>query len=224
MKNLEDHIRHAIKTKRVSVPESTIRWLPALPRYTDVFLLLCEDDSVNPRWNKKLLRLCLVEFLRRRKQVFAGYWPNLHEALRPFFTNKNLGDFRLFLLYTEVIIKLAKQAKINPYYADIDFGECIREFFAPEEVSNPHWFLLRLTSLASKEYLATLAKCKDDTDRQLFYEIVYPSIQGKKRTVKQQLKDEGDDLKREIVENVYHPRNVERWLETGGWELLEMMT
>ena len=30
-------------------------------------------------------------------------------------------------------------------------------------------------------------------------------------------------LKEEIVMKVYHPRHVERWLETGGWNLVDMM-
>lgn len=225
MRNLEDHIRYATKTGKVRIPETCIRNLPALPRYTGVFLLLCENDYIDPKWNKKLLRLCIAENLKRMKGVFAGFWPNIHETLHSLITNPHMGYTLLFAFYTEVVIKLAKQAKVYSYYKDIDFGYCIGHFLGPDNIDSESFGqLLELTTLASKEFLASLAKCKDEASKELYYDIVYPIIEPYKYSIRQQLKEEADDLKREIVENVYHPRNVERWLETGGWELLEMMT
>ena len=221
MRNLEDHIRYATQEK-VRVPEAFIRSIPALPKYTDLYLLLCENDYVDPTWNKNLLNQCFVEFLKRRKMVFSDYWPNIHEYFYSLLTNEHMGPTSFFFKFFTVLYKLRKQSEINPYHADIDYKKVVDEYFNPEDpdiISG----IFDLCCLASKEFLAKAARCKDEPSKQYFYTVAYPYFQAKKASVRQKCKEEGDDLKREIVEVVYHPRNVEKWLETGGWELLEMM-
>jgi hypothetical protein len=120
------------------------------------------------------------------------------------------------------MVKMKKQATIHPYYQDIEYEAIIHEFFSPEDpdlLEN----LYDDCCLASKEYLALAANCKTAELKEFFYTVVYPYFQAQKKRIRQIRKEQGDDLKREIVENVYHPRNVERWLNTGGWELWEMM-
>ncbi len=222
MRNLEDHIRHATEN-RIQIPESTFRWLPAVEKYVDVYLLLCENEYIDPLWNKELLNLSITSFMKRRKAVFFGFWPEIHKHFDSLLTNPNFGPTLFFFHFLRILVKMKKQAEIHAYYQDIEYDAIIHEFFASgnEEV------LLELFDsccLASKEYLAKAAHCKTPKLQEFFYTVVYPYFQEQKRTIRQSRKQKGDDLKREIVENVYHPRNVERWLETGGWDLLEMMT
>lgn len=222
MRNLEDHIRHATKTGKVAVPESTIRWLPAVEKYIDVYLLLCENDSVDPMWNKGLFNLSVASFLKRRKAVFFGFWPDVHVHFHSLLTNPNFGPTLFFFHFLRILVKMKKQADIHTYYQDIEYDAVIHEFFAPGH----NEVLVELFDdccLCSKEYLALAANCKDGKTQQFFYTVIYPYFQIQKKQICQARKKKGDDLKREIVEKVYHPRNVERWLETGGWELWEMM-
>lgn len=221
MRNLEDHIRYATKEK-IRIPEEFVRLIPALPKYTDLYLLLCENEYIDPLWNKNLLNLCFVEFLKRRKTTFAGYWPNIHTTFQSFLDNPQMGPAIFFFKFLPVLLKLKKQGEINPYYQNIEYKAVVDEFFSPEDDSRIE-DLFYMCCLASKEYLASAAKCKDPMTREFFYESVYPYFEAKKKLIRQGRKEESDELKREIVENVYHPRNVERWLNTGGWDLLDMM-
>jgi hypothetical protein len=221
MRNLEDHIRYATKEK-VRIPEGFVRSLPALPKYTDLYLLLCENEYVDPLWNAKLLNLCFAEFLKRRKVIFTGFWPNIHTSFRSLLENPSMGPTIFFFKFLSIAIRLKKQSTINAYYHDIDYKAIVDEFFSPEDDTDIS-DIFKNCCLASKEHLVFVAKCNDEVSKEFFTTVVYPHFQAKKAEVRRELKEDFDEFKREIVEIVYHPRNVERWLETGGWDLWEMM-
>jgi hypothetical protein len=221
MRNLEDHIRHATK-ERVIVSEETIRSLAAVEKYVDVYRLLCENEYVDPLWNKDLFNLSITSFLKRRKAVFSGFWPQVHSYFHSYLTNSNFGPTLFFFHFLRILVKMKKQAEIHAYYQDIEYDAIIHEFFAPEDEQLLQ-SLFDDCCLCSKEYLALAARCKDPKTQEFFFTVIYPYFQAQKKKIRQERKEKGDDLKREIVENVYHPRNVERWLNTGGWELWEMM-
>ena len=221
MGNLEDHIRYVTR-ERLKLPKSFVESIPAQPTYTDLYLILCENDYIDPTWNSKLLNLCFVEFLKRRKMIFADFWPNIHTHFECLLTNPTMGPAVFFFKFLQIVVRLKKQSEINPYFQNIDFKAIIDEFFTPED-NDSISDVFSMSCLASKEFLAKAAKCNDEGSKQFFYTDVYPYFQAKKAEVRKEWKKEGDDLKRELAEVVFHPRNVERWLETGGWELLEMM-
>ena len=221
MRNLEDHIRYTTKEK-IKISEEFVRLIPALPKYTDLYLLLCENEYIDPLWNKKLLNLCFAEFLKRRKATFAGYWPNIHTSFRCLLENPIMGPAIFFFKFLVILLKMKKQSTINAYYQDIDYKGIMDEFFSPEDETDIE-DIFKSCCFASKEHLMFVAKCNDEVSREFFTTVVYPYFQAKKKEVRRERKEEFDDLKREIVENVYHPRNVERWLNTGGWDLLDMM-
>jgi hypothetical protein len=56
-----------------------------------------------------------------------------------------------------------------------------------------------------------------------FQTKVVPLLKRRAPQLKRAKKMRLDPLKEELVSVVYHPDNVSRWLEEGGYELLDMM-
>lgn len=56
-----------------------------------------------------------------------------------------------------------------------------------------------------------------------FQAKVIPLLKRRQNQLRLAKKMRFDPIKEEIVAAVYHPRNVGRWLEAGGHELLDMM-
>ena len=58
----------------------------------------------------------------------------------------------------------------------------------------------------------------------IFATILLPLLEAKRRAEMDILKRRVRVYKEGIAMRVYHPRNVERWLDTGGWDLIAMIT
>jgi len=59
--------------------------------------------------------------------------------------------------------------------------------------------------------------------KEFFEKSILPLAKENKKENQQEKRNRMNIHKEGIVMNVYHPKNVERWLNEGGYELLDMM-
>lgn len=222
----EENIRK-VTSSYVRVKEEEIRDLPATVNNVELYMLLCENNYINPFWNKRLLKLCFAEFVRRRQKTFEGFYPNIHRRLQSFFYNPHFGCVYVLSYLASEIKRCVMINKILPAHREVDFGLLLDEFFTPtdEFIKSDIERLTSILSYYSEETIQTILGFSGENEKMLylFNAHIYPYIQPTKHLEKQRRKQQMDETKREIVEHVYHPRYVEKWLEQGGFELVEMM-
>lgn len=221
---LEHHIRH-VTTHYIPLTKEDAEALPALPLYTDLYRLLSENPNFDPNWNVKLLYLCFREFLMRRQETFRGLWESPYVFLKPFFDHPKLGlQACLFILVNEMK-KVNRSNHLAPGFRRVDFDAILDELFnqGTEEQLHQVYLIRKKFLYISPDYLMNVFNCKDEVSKEFFLQHVYPFLQQQKQEIRHRMKHSLAPIKEEIVASVYHPRHVARWLETGGWEMLDMM-
>jgi hypothetical protein len=218
----ETHIRNVTK-KLIILTQEEVQRIPATNYNTDLYLLLCENQYINPLWNKRLLMLCIVVFVKRRQHTFQGFWPTVESHFYSLIQNRKFG-YTMLMQY--LISEMNRYTMINvilPSHRVVDFGLIFDDFFKPTKEEHKAYMqgLTGRLSYYSKDVVQSILKCKDEKVKDIFENNIYKYIQQAKTFEKQNQRRRFDPLKREIMETVWHPRNVERWLEQGGFELLE---
>jgi hypothetical protein len=183
---------------------------------TDAFLVLCELPHVDPNWNKHLI----IEAVRTYYYVLMGYkefltkynpYKTQEERLGPFLKNPNMGFARTlrFMMAVKETRALGRQRLMSQ--PESFFDEVLSIFF----LDYNHEY-----ALYSKEALSHLL-VPEGVTATYFQAKVLPLLKRRVKDIKRAKKVRMDPLKEEIVATVYHPRNVARWLEEGGFEELE---
>ncbi len=220
---LEQHVRHTLESGRVEITEEDIRRMPAVASMVDVFLILCQLPTVDPNWNKRLVLEAIRYHFMLLLDHFNGhrdYNPYLiqRERIGPFLNNPHMGFARTlkFMMKTKQMRDktrhLLQEVGASPY----------EELFATlflDYTNDYTWYSTEaLTALMVPE------GCKAD----YFQANIIPRLKRRAHQLKHAKKMHMDPLKEEIVAKVYHPRNVQRWLQLGEaegdeWKIVDMM-
>jgi hypothetical protein len=215
---LTEHVRKVLQSGRIKITEEDIRCLPCSASMVDVFLILCELPHVDPKWNKRFV----VEAVRTYFYRIIGYNETLRnynpykvqdERLGPLLKNPNMGFDRTlkFMIAVKEMRSLGRLRLMNQpeaYFDDV-FSTLFLDYnddyslYAPEALTS-----LMVPEGAKADY---------------FQAKVIPLLKRRQKQIKLAKKMRMAPLKEEIVSVVYHPDNVERWLNTRGWGFLDMM-
>jgi hypothetical protein len=212
---LQKIIEYSLKSGKIVLTQEMIAGFERVPEdrwdiphtsLVDVFTVLCGTGLVSPLWNMRLFKHCIYTAMKMRKPVFRDVWSPIDYRLGPFLTNPFVTPLyvigKAFTAYRNLMQRVPDK--------DVYYYEFLRECFAHPS------FQSRL--MMSDEIIsASIANKKE------FEELVRRSIGPSRRAEKRRLKAQADQIKEEMISKVWHPKNVERWLELGGWDLVEMM-
>ncbi len=212
MYRLEKHVRDVLISGKVKVTEDDVASLPCSDKYVDTFLILCQLPYVNPEWNKGLLLRSIGYFYNLARMLHPSIalqrmW------LDPLRNNEHMGFAHLLKYMLKLKDKRQKTAAFAHYPDSTPYEEIFQAYFTDYDQTYC-WY--------SDEVLAS--KFLPQKVSPTFFETtIIPLLKQDARQLRLTKKTTMDPMKEEIVAAVYHPRNVERWLEEGGHELLDMM-
>jgi hypothetical protein len=181
-----------------------------------VYLILC--PFINPSWNLPLLGRAIRIFFGLRQPGVEDISPSFHTYFKTLLEHPLFG---LEKLIPELVRNqyLFLEARPN---ARINFTRIWREAL--------HELRPDLCWYSEEGLIDIWGQVVNDTptknELKTFTTTILPAMRDNLATLKQwkySRKMSMAPLKEEIVAKVYHPRHVERWLETGGWDLFDMM-
>jgi len=212
---LQKIIEYSLKSGKIVLTQEMVAALETVPEdrwdiphtsLVDVFTVLCGTGLVSPLWNMRLFKHCIYTAMKMRKPVFRDVWSPIDYRLGPFLTNPFVTPVyvigRAFTAYRNLMQRVLDR--------DTYYYEFLKECFAHPSFQSG---LMMSDEIIS----ASIANKKE------FEELVRRSIGPSRRAEKRRLKAQADQIKEEMISKVWHPKNVERWLELGGWDLVEMM-
>jgi len=208
-------IEYSLKSGKIVLTKEMVAALETIPEdrwdiphasLVDVFTVLCGTGLVSPLWNMSLFKHSIYTTMKMRKPIFRDIWSPIEYRLGPFLTNPFVTPLyvirKAFTAYRNIMQRIPEK--------DIYYYEFLKECFAHPS------FQSRLM-LSDEMITSSIANKKE------FEELVRRSIGPSRRAEKRRLKAQADQIKEEMISKVWHPKNVERWLELGGWDLVEMM-
>jgi hypothetical protein len=216
---LEKHVRQTLASGRFPLTEEDVKRIPAVDRFSDIFFLLCELPTVNPRWNKRLLIASINYYLNLHHYLSqSGHLQNpylLHQRrMAPILNNPHMtfGQTLKFILK----VKHMKDFTHTLQHQPVGGYQTAMDALFLDYKDDYIWY--------SDEFLTSALVPEDSSQlRDYFKANILPKLKRRGSQIRQAKKVRLDPIKEQLVANVYHPKKVERWLNEGGWELLDMM-
>jgi hypothetical protein len=212
MYRLESHVRKILTSGKMKVTKEDVASLPCSENYVDTFLILCQLPYVNPEWNKALLLRTIGYFYNLTRMLH----PSLalqRMWLDPLRNNEHMGFARTLKHMLKMKNKRQNTAALAHNPDSTPYVEVFQIYFTDYDQAYC-WY--------SDEALASLI-LPQKVSPTFFETTIIPLLKQNARQLRLAKKTAIDPIKEEIVAAVYHPRNVGRWLEEGGHELLDMM-
>jgi len=209
-------IEESITSKRIVLSEEDIRAIPDHRDLMVVYLILC--PFINPSWNLPLLGRAIRIFFGLRHPSVEDVSPSFHTYFKTLLEHPEFGLEKLIpeLVRNQYLFLEARpNARVN--FTKI-WSEALHEL-RPDLC----WY-------STEGLIDIWGQIVNDTptknELKTFTTTILPAMRENLSTLKQwkhERKMSMAPLKEEIVARVYHPIYVERWLETGGWPLFDMM-
>jgi hypothetical protein len=214
MHRLEKHVRDVLTSGKVKVTKDDVASIPCSETYVDIFLILCELPYVNPEWNKSLL-LRTIGYYYNVARILSPQPPLPLQRVRldPLKNNKHMGFARTLKYMLKLRDKRQNTAALAHNPDSTPYEQIFQAYFTDYDQAYS-WY--------SNDTLASMILPQKVSPR-FFEENIIPLLKQNARQLRLAKKAAMDPIKEEIVAAVYHPRNVGRWLEEGGHELLDMM-
>lgn len=216
---IEAHFQETILSGRVQIAKEDVERIPDSESLIDGYVILCLLPTFNPLWNKRLLMRAIHHFLKLflmgglNNEIDREGWYSTR--LRKIAENPNfsLGKMLHFFLKVKQKHDTYNQLAHLPLHEN-HFERavaCILDLARDGDYLA--WY--------SNEYLEKVI-CHEGQE-EFFRQVILPRLKAPKQRVMQARKHLEDPIKEQLVAWVYHPRNVENWLNTGGWDLVDMM-
>jgi len=186
----------------------------------DLWTILVRTGKVDPTWNIPLTKFCIYTFAKMRLPYLLDVAPSLDKRLGAFlecpkiephkFMENVIGYLSLFLAqrnYPDTIKKETIQYVIREFTEHPAFK---RSLFLPSEI-------------LTQEIQRIPANLLTEEWRHYLTNIIVQDVRTKRQDVKAFHHQYVENFKEELVMKVFHPNRVEKWLEEGGFELLDMM-
>jgi hypothetical protein len=224
LRQIQHVLEFSLKSGLITLNEIDIATLYTLPEHdwggpfdslTDVFVVLCGTGLVQPEWNEGMLK---------------------HVAWNTFLAVVMLGP--LYTQAASVFGRLLCNPSTNPASILRLVGECFEKRFKNSDnplrktqyITHYKIFLSQILSLPQMRphlLLSDERLCSYFTqsqlsvvDPRLIRELANPIRKAEKAYHKERM----SMYKEGLVMAVWHPKNMERWLELGGWPLVDMMS
>lgn len=186
----------------------------------DLWTLLVRSGKVDPTWNVPLTKFAIFTFARMRLPSLLDIAPSLDKRLGAFLTHEKVEAHKFLENVLGYLFLLLRTRHFSEDVKKEAFRFVIREF--TEHPSFKESLFMQgsaLTEQLQKIPVDLLSEEWKTTLRTLIVNEVMP----KRQEVKTFHHSYVEIFKEELVMKVFHPNRVEKWLEEGGFELLDMM-
>jgi hypothetical protein len=226
---LQSIIEFSLNSGRIILTEADIQALESVPRQnwnlphnslTDVFMVMCGTGKVLPIWNNDILQHAVYNYFKMYNNgALFDYLPSMEGRLGRLLANPATSPAVVFRISS---IYFHKRLLQRP---DQRWRQMVRnrqEEFIIEalRISQMRSHLL----LSDEQIMSYFFKKPKEEDRMnnyikltgIFGTLVKPCKDAEKTKHKMRMRQ----YKEGIAMAVWHPKNVERWLEIGGWLLI----
>lgn len=220
-----EEYRFQICKKHVTVPESHIASLDV--NYSEYYRWLLEHTDYSATANRRCLKYCVDTLswsifidasLSRTKRLFnsLAYLFTDVESIQicfELFWKEMVETFRFYKGDSQFFTQRFRQVFYSPVWRPILFRKdlwfCIQEIWeqnhereAQQRVNmNPH------------------LQFKGEWSRERFQDMLYEMTMFHQTKIKERIQP----FKEELMAAAWHPRRVEKWLELGGFEMLDAL-
>jgi hypothetical protein len=226
---LEHVIRYAIENNLVTLTREDCaafpvpppnEWVEQRPTLVDLWTILVSTGKVNPHWNQGLTKMAMFTFAQMRMPSVLDVAPSLDARLGCFLTHASMNPYNLLLNvlgYQHVLMKFRTMSATLKRAAAL---YVIHEF-----VRHPAFqpCLLLADSLLTQNLYTLPEKTMSKEERARLVDAITDCVQPLRRDIKAFHHARVELFKEELVAKAFEPKRVEKWLEEGGFELLEMM-
>jgi hypothetical protein len=220
---LQAVIEFSLKSENIVFTEANIAALEHVPpskwnqphdSLTDVFTVMCGTGKILPSWNKNILKHAVYNYFKMYNNLYLeNYVPSMEKRIGPLLADPSTNPGLVFKVMSACF---NRSIRMNENGLP-ELAESLRQKytkFIEEALALPQ---MREHLLLSTEKIASYFS---DENMEMFT----PLLIEQRDIEKERLKERMRGFKEEIAMIVWHPDNVMRWLEIGGWPLLNMMT
>jgi hypothetical protein len=214
MFRLESHVREVLQAGKITVTKKDVASLPATERYIDIFILLCELPYVDPKWNKGLLQRAIsfyFQLFQHTNEMVQTPYSLQELRLSPILQNPNMG----FGPTLKCMLKVKNMRDNTAALARQPLATYHDLLFETMFIDYKQEYVWYSDSVLTKLFVP------EKMSPNYFENNILPLLRQNKKIAFKAKKMNIDSLKEELVSVVFHPKNVARWLEEGGFEELE---
>lgn len=224
-RRLIEEYEFTISNRNIEIPELYIEAIDI--NYSEYYAYLIDQTGYSAAINTRCLKYCvsslawpmiIAENLTTTKQMFNSLAPLFTdvESTMVCFTRlwkEIVETFRFYEKEESAYMKRFRQVFYSPIWRPIMFNrdlwytiQTIWEANQAREVNmmgrmNPH------------------LRFKEEWSRERFQDMLYEVMSYHQKRVKDRIQP----FKEELIAAAWHPRRVEKWLEMGGFELLDSL-
>lgn len=187
----------------------------------DLWTILVRTGKVRPSWNIPLTKFTIFTFARMRLPYLLDIAPTLDKRLGAFLEHPSVEPHKVLenvLGYTFLLLRT--RLSLADSVKEDTFRFIIREF--TEHSSFKRSLFLPPSNLTKELEKISLDLISNEW-RTFLTNAIVNSVLAKRSEVKDFHHNYVEIFKEELVMKVFHPSRVEKWLEEGGFELLEML-
>ncbi len=226
---LEETILYALENNLIVLTQEDCAAFPSPPpnewvnpqlTLVDLWTILVKSGKVSPHWNKPLTKLAMFTFAGMRMPNVLDIAPSLDDRIGCFLNHRTLNPYNLLLNVLGCQHVLMKFKEFSSKEKSIAFAHVIQEF-----VRHPAYqpCLLLSTSLLTQNLYTLPEKTMSKDVRGILVDAITSVVKPEREKLKKFHHTRAELFKEELVAKAFHPKRVEKWLEEGGQELLDMM-
>jgi hypothetical protein len=226
-----------LKSGKIVLTEEDVAVMESIPStqwgyphndLTDVFTVLCGTGKVLPTWNLPILRHTVYKYMKMHDNPgLIDVCPSMESRLGPLLANP--------LTSPSVVFRFAADFYENIYGKEdhTDDPEIIALWRQFVNLNLARFFKHALALNSMKSYLLLsdkeiAAHFTPRYKRRILLltpeTVLRPHLDEFRKAEMKEHKARVRPFKEGIAAAVWHPTNVERWLNLGGWDMIAMMS
>lgn len=229
---LQHVIEFSLTSGKIVLTEPEVAALESVPQtswnlphnsLTDVFTVMCGTGKVMPTWNKKILHHTIYNYFKMyNNQALIDYVPSMELRIGRLLANPATSPMAIFRTFSGYFNKRLLMRPDPAWHERVrhKHEQFIREALALSQMRS--YLLLSDEKIASyffktpsvEERMHPFANMT-----RVFAYLAKPQKDVEKAAHKLRMRQ----YKEGIAMAVWHPKNVERWLDIGGWDLIASM-
>ena len=226
---LQHIIEFSLNSRKIVLTEPEVAALESVPQrnwnfphnsLTDVFTIMCGTGKVLPNWNRGLLHHTIYNYFKMYNNgALINYTPSMESRLGRLLANPATSPAVIFRLCSSYFNKRLLQRPDSGWRERVNnrLEAFIKEALALPQMRS-HLLLSdeRITSYFFKA-LTVEERMNPFADKtRIITLFVKPHKDAEKAKHKLRMRQ----YKEGIAMAVWHPKNMERWLDIGGWPLV----
>lgn len=217
-RRIQNVVEHSLNSGRIVLSKEDIKRLPENSDYVDIFTVMVRTGKINLTWNRRLIEHAVRVAMRGLSpQLLDLHLPVLEQRIVPLLRSPFLNDRRFYIVIVSCLLCYKKNLEQERAV------DAVRhmENFVREILNHP---VMEGRLLTGSDYIKGLARAHtEDWNDTLLNSGFLDMLRQKQVALKTEKRARMMVHKEGIVKTVFHPDKVERWLEEGGEELVDMM-